>query len=520
MNWNWVWSLQGITINNCQIGIDITSGGSDQAVGSVLLIDSTISNTPIGISTVFSTSESGTNGTLILDNVDMSTGVPTAVHNVQTGATILAGNTKIASWIQGKEYLSANNGQVVQKPGTAPTKPAVLLGSGGKFVTRSKPQYEGVPASSFLSVKAAGAKGDGVTDDTAAIQALFNSASSADVVYFDHGAYMITSTVTVPAGLRITGEIWPMIMAGGSSFFKDQTNPKPMFQVGTQGESGNVEMSDLIFQTIGPQPGAILVEWNLKETSQAGSGMWDVHARIGGSAGTQLQSNTCSKNPTVTAPANAACEGAFLLLHVNKGATIYLENNWLWVSDHELDLADHNQVNIFNGRGLLIDTTPGPVWMYGTAVEHNVLYNYQVLNSQNIYMSAIQTETPYFQSNPNAETPFTVNTAFSDPNFSSTCGSDTDLCPKAWGLRVLGSSDVLIYGAGLYSFYDNYDQTCLNTESCQDNMVDLESSTVWLYGLSTKAATNMVTLNGASAALDKDNRNNFCATVALFTAQS
>lgn len=42
------------------------------------------------------------------------------------------------------------------------------------------------------------------------------------------------------------------------------------------------------------------------------------------------------------------------------------------------------------------------------------------------------------------------------------------------------------------------------------------SSGIHAYGLSTKAAKNMVTVNGQSAALDGDNRNNFCATLALF----
>jgi len=32
-------------------------------------------------------------------------------------------------------------------------------------------------------------------------------------------------------------------------------------------------------------------------------------------------------------------------------------------------------------------------------------------------------------------------------------------CPAAWGLRVLNSNNILIYGAGLYSFFSNYD-TC------------------------------------------------------------
>jgi hypothetical protein len=223
----------------------------------------------------------------------------------------------------------------------------------------------------------------------------------------------------------------------------------------------------------------------------------------------------------VTAAANPACEGAFLLLHITKQATMYGENLWAWVSDHELDLADHNQINIFNGRGIFVESAEGPVWLVGTSSEHSVLYNYQVANAANVYMGLIQTETPYFQSNPNSITPFTVNTAYSDPNFSATCGStNTDLCPKSWGLRVLNSADILVYGAGLYSFFDNYNQDCLATASCQDNMVSLESSeNVFIYGLSTKAATNMVTLDGSSAALDKDNRNNFCAAIAFFNVQ-
>ncbi|KAE8451175.1 hypothetical protein EG329_004339 [Mollisiaceae sp. DMI_Dod_QoI] len=513
MNWNWAWTLSGLTINNCGIGIDMANGGtSSQTVGSVMLIDSKISNTPIGVSTAFSASEGATNGTLIIDNVDFSANVPVAVSNAASKATILGGNTKISSWIQGRSYNGPNTGIVNQGAQSAPTKPASLLASGGNVFARSKPQYENVAVSSFKSVKAAGAKGDGVTDDTAAIQAIFNSAAPTDVIYFDHGAYVITSTVTVPKNIRITGEIWPLIMAGGSTSFKDQTNPKPVFQVGQPGDTGSVEISDLIFQTLGPQPGAIMVEWNVAETSQGSSGMWDVHIRIGGSAGTGLQSNTCSKNPTVTAPANPACEGAFMLLHVTSKATIYLENNWFWVADHELDLSDHNQVNIFNGRGVLIASEQGPVWMYGTSSEHSVLYNYQLANASNVWMGAIQSETPYFQSNPDATTPFTVNAAFSDPTFSGSSNVN-----KAWGLRVVDSSNVFVFGAGLYSFFDNYSQTCLDTESCQANMVSLENSgSVHMYGLSTKAATNMVTVNGNSAALDSDNRNNFCATVAMF----
>lgn len=128
-------------------------------------------------------------------------------------------------------------------------------------------------------------------------------------------------------------------MATGS-VFGDQNNPKPVWQVGQPGQAGTVEMSDLVFETRGPVPGAVLVEWNIACTGPGTCGMWDVHWRIGGSAGTQLQQDICLKNPThTTTLANTMpYQGAFLLLHVTSQANIYwrihgagwLITNWTW----------------------------------------------------------------------------------------------------------------------------------------------------------------------------------------------
>lgn len=406
MNWNWLWAFKSLSINNCGVGIDMANGGAVQTVGSILVQDSKFTGTPKGIVTAYRTGIAATNGTLVIDNVDFS-GCDSAVVDAK-GKVILAGGSKVASWAQGNAYttgsdVSANASTCaaartnIQGSLSAPPKPTSLLDARGAIVERSKPQYEDVPVSSFISVKSKGAKGDGTTDDTEAIQAIFDSATYDQVIYFDHGAYLISKTVKVPANVKITGEIWPLIMASGAAF-SDQSKPAPVFQVGQPGDSGCVEMSDLIFETKGPQPGAIMVEWNLAEPAgqQATSGMWDVHVRIGGTAGTHLQSDTCAKTPNVTAPADPSafksCEGAFLLLHVTSKGSIYLENNWFWVADHEIDLADHGQISLYNGRGVLIESQ-GPVWMYGSSSEHSQLYNYQIANAKNIYMSAIQTET-------------------------------------------------------------------------------------------------------------------------------
>ncbi|KAL8950983.1 MAG: hypothetical protein Q9222_003017 [Ikaeria aurantiellina] len=531
MNWNWLWTFKSLSINNCKLGIDMAQGGFNQTVGSILIQDSTFTGTPNGINTSRTDSSiPATGGTLIIDNVDF-TGCSAAVIGAG-GNTLLAGGSKVASWAQGHAYTTGTNGAAnatcttgaaasassttIQGALTAPSKPASLLNAQGAVFERAKPQYETVPTTSFLSVKSSGAKGDGTTDDTAAIQVIFDKATADQIVYFDHGAYIITSTIKVPKNIKITGEIWPLIMASGPAF-SDQSKPTPVFQVGQPGDTGAVEISDLMFETKGPLPGAILMQWNIHDPPNApgSSGMWDTHFRIGGTAGTDLQSNTCSKSPNATHAANPACEGAFLLLHVTEKASIYLENNWFWVSDHELDLADHNQIDIYNGRGVLVESKEGPVWMYGTSSEHSVLYNYQIVNAKNVYMALIQTETPYFQANPDATTPFSVNADFSDPDFSH---CTTAACKKAWGLRIVGSSDIHIFGAGLYSFFDNYKQDCLATESCQENMVALEcgNEDVYLWGLSTKASTNMVTVDGQGVVDQKDNRDNFCSTLAVF----
>ncbi|KAK3953407.1 pectate lyase superfamily protein-domain-containing protein [Pseudoneurospora amorphoporcata] len=524
MNWNWAWTFQDVKINNCQVGIDMSNGGpTGQTVGSVLVVDSKFSNTPIGVKTAYDPQSPQTNGTLILDNVDMS-GTAQAVYNNATGATILEGSQTVGFFAQGRAYTGkpGSAGKAVQKPDSGVKKPDVLLDSStGKVFTRSKPQYENVPASSFLSVKSAGAKGDGKTDDSDAIQAVFDKATQDQIVYFDHGAYLVTKTIKVPKNIKITGEIWPMILAGGDKTFKDQKDPKPVFQVGQPGDTGAVEMSDLIFGTAGPQPGAIMMEWNLAGTKQGDAALWDVHTRIGGYAGTELQLEKCAKNPNATNAIPEDCFGSFMMLHVPPKGSVYLENTWYWVADHDLEPAANNQqIDVFNGRGVLIEGE-GPVWGWATASEHSVLYNYQFSNASNVYLALIQTETPYFQGNPDATKPFEVNAKYDDPDFSKSCQGDTSgTCERAWGVRAVNSKDVFIYGAGLYSFFDNYGQDCLKTQSCQTNMVSLENSAVNFFGLSTKASVNMLTIDGKSMAEDKDNRNNFCATLALFRSSS
>lgn len=120
----------------------------------------------------------------------------------------------------------------------------------------------------------------------------------------------------------------------------------------------------------------------------------------------------------------------------------------------------------------------------------------------------------YMQDNPNSLDPFPPDARYSDPDFSSCFQA---ICYKTLGLRVADSNNVLSYGAGLYSFFNNYDQGCLLTAACQENMVAVDNSSgVYLYSLSTKASTNMVNIDGVAVVPQAPNGNTFCDTVVLF----
>ena len=301
-----------------------------------------------------------------------------------------------------------------------------------------------------------------------------------------------------------------------------------MLQVGERGSRGAVEISDLMLSTRGPTPGATLVEWNVHEVSQGANGLWDVHWRIGGAAGTNLQSDHCVANSTGPTIPDPACQAAFLLLHITPNASCYIENAWLWVADHELDRADHAQISIFNGRGALIESQ-GPVWLYGTASEHSQLYQYSFSHASNIFASALQCETPYYQSHPPATLPFAAQPApYNDPDYASLCSSASNVtgsngnstaaaaCSKALALRISHTENFFLFGAGLYSFFENYSKDCLATESCQSDILQIEQGKgIHIYALSTKGSTNMITTQGTTVN-QADHRSNFCSTLALF----
>ncbi|KAK7693686.1 hypothetical protein QCA50_003257 [Cerrena zonata] len=499
--WNWGWTFQGVTINNCQVGFDLTTGGTTpaaQTVGAEAIIDAVVTNTPIFIRN--SQPSTSLAGSLVLNNIKLNN-VPTAVGVVGGQVVLAGGTTTIASWGQGNVYSGTNpTGKFVQSTIPAPAKPASLLDSAGNIFGRTHPQYENFAVIQFVSVKDQGAKGDGKTDDTAAIQAVFDKFSGCKIIFFDAGTYFISNTITIPTGSQVVGEAWSVIMGGGKAF-QDINNPIPVVRVGAPGSSGIVEITDMLFATQGPAPGAIVVEWNINSPQRGGAGMWDSHIRLGGAAGTNLQSVCPSGSDS------DACMAAFLALHLTPKSNAYLEGTWVWLADHNLD-GSEEQLTLFSGRGILSESA-GPVWLIGTGSEHHVLYQYSLVNAQDHFMELIQTETPYFQPTPAPPAPFTVNSEFHDPSLPG---------PAALALTVRNSHNIIVFGAGLYSFFNNYQQKCIDSNTCQDQVLNIDNdSAISIYSLSTVGLTHMLSVNGKAVIPASANPNGFQETVTAWT---
>ncbi|KAH8690398.1 pectate lyase superfamily protein-domain-containing protein [Phaeosphaeriaceae sp. PMI808] len=486
---------KSITIKNADIGFKLlpkdkapsttpTKPGVQENgnISSTIILNSSFSNvgTAVLISPLNSAPGAGSTG-LVLENIAIS-GVQKAVADSSSN-TILASTDKIE---HPKREFSIGKA-------TSYKKPARLLDANGAYFKRAKPQYEDKSAGDFISIKDYSTKGDSISDDSTAVQSALWAARG-KILHVDAGTYILKRTVTIPSRSKIVGETWSQFAASGP-FFGDANNPKVMLSVSDPGEEGDVEMQDLMFTTKGATPRAVL----------GSAGMWDCHARIRGAAGTSLNPE---EYPPVTSGVNANCQGASLIMHITPKAS------------GDADLVDPNspitQTSVYVARSLLIESQ-SPTWMYGTASEHAVFYQYNFNKAKNIFTGMIQTESPYYQPTPKAPAPFekAVGRFPGDPKYQCD-GKDFDSCDSSWAVMIRESTDIIIGGAGLYSWFSTYTQDCIDKQTCQKALLWLKKNgpNIRVQHLITIGAKYSLVQDGRSIAA-KDNLN---SQITLFEA--
>jgi hypothetical protein len=165
------------------------------------------------------------------------------------------------------------------------------------------------------------------------------------------------------------------------------------------------------------------------------------------------------------------------------------------------------QLSVFGARGMLFESTK-PTWLYGTSSEHSTHYQYSFYKAANIHAGMIQTESPYYQPNPSPPVPFSMGSLMfpGDPRFSDCKTNSTSAgCDSSWAVRIESSSNITFAGAGLYSWFTNFDKSCVDSRTCQKSLIQTKNNgaNIDFLNLVTIGAGSMIsTSNGNISAVE------------------
>ena len=145
-----------------------------------------------------------------------------------------------------------------------------LLADGDRqnYFTMRPPTFEDIPVESVINVKSVAqypVKGDGVTDDTANINAILAMYAGCKIIYFPAGTYVVTGTIFVPPQSRIVGDSFASAISAAGDNFKNENMPVPMVRVGKPGDVGVAQFSDMLFTVADILSGCKLVRCMCKK---------------------------------------------------------------------------------------------------------------------------------------------------------------------------------------------------------------------------------------------------------------
>lgn len=247
---------------------------------------------------------------------------------------------------------------------------------------------------------------------------------------------------------------------------------------------------------------------NAAGASPGDVGFWNCHFRIGGAAGSKVETN-CGGSP-------AQCKADWGLIHLTSTSSAYIENMWGWCADHDLDGGNGQTISC--GRGMLVEATSG-TWLVGTAMEHHTLYQYNFNGASDVVSSFQQSETPYWQGSTGstfAPAPWEDDLASSDPDFSN-CAADDGGCRMAWFELINNSNNMFLYGGCVWTFFNGGTNNPCNGD-CQQNAILLEGtmSSTYLYGTNVKAITNIIDSTSADPATEAQNSGGWGGCIASY----
>ncbi|KAM7202947.1 Pectin lyase fold/virulence factor [Naviculisporaceae sp. PSN 640] len=441
---------------------------------------------------------------LLIENLEKDT-----TSNIVEGPStnVLSGRSYVGQYSYGNTVdRSPIYGDILS---TTHTRPAGLTpGPGNRYLYMKAPNYATNPVSDFLNIKDPAQnggrtiKGDNTIDESAALNAILQlAASSNKIAYFPFGKYRVDSTLTIPPGSRIVGEVWATIVGSGN-FFKNAASPQPVVRVGSPGQVGTAQISDMRFTISDVLPGAIILQVNMAPPSgnPGGVAIWNSLVTVGGTRGASALASSCNSD------GSAQCRAAFLGIHLSNTSSTYLENVWNWVADHTAE--DFTGGSRIAGKGGVLVQSTQPTWLHALGSEHWWLYQLNLHRAQNVAITLLQSETNYDQGDNNLQlppAPWTneINTpTWGDPNFNSICANSprNARCRMGFANYITGGSNIFTYASASWAFFSgpNYSQCAGGSGqySCQEVMHRIEQtpSNFKAFGLCAKDARVVVRL--------------------------
>lgn len=228
------------------------------------------------------------------------------------------------------------------------------------------------PPREWKSVALWGAAGDGLTDDT---QALQKAAASGEAVYFPQGFYLVSDTITLAPETSFLGMnpiSTQILLADDTPAFSGFGTPKPLLET----SSGRNLVSGLGLNTAGRNPRAVGCRWVANEASY----MNDV--KFLGGHGTMRPGEEFSPvyNPSRTGDVelNYLWDSQYWSLWITENGGGVMKDVW--------------SASPYAEAGIYLSDTEAPGRMYAVSVEHHVRSEIKMKRVKNWKFYAVQTE--------------------------------------------------------------------------------------------------------------------------------
>ena len=287
------------------------------------------------------------------------------------------------------------------------------------------------PGDSWANARALGARGDGKTDDTAALQKAIDSNRT---LYLPTGKYVVSDTLTLRPDSVLVGlhpSATQLVLPDRTPAFQGVGAPKPLLLVP---KGGTTIVIGLGLYTNGINPRALSAKWMAGPRSM----MNDVRF-LGGHGTTGLDGKR--ENPYNNA----------------HSADPDLARRWdsqypsLWVTDGGGGtFFDLWTPSTFAAAGLLVSNTETSGRVYQMSSEHHVRHEVQLHNVANWELHALQTEAERGESGAalQLEIRDSRRITFSNLHVYRVISSDQ---PFPWAVKLTNSRDIRFRGMHCYS---------------------------------------------------------------------